>query len=99
MSINFDPFKSAKEQLNAIVDKIRPFIPIVFEEKIASVLVNSKYAGKIASILTKYGKISKTQWNNDGSCTYEISIPGGMQDEFIKKVNDFSHGEAIINLR
>jgi len=98
VSVNFDPFKSAKDQISMVIDKINTLIPIVFEEKKASVLVNSKYAGKIGSILTKYGKIVKTQWNNDGSCTYEILIPGGMQDEFIKKTNDFSHGEAVINI-
>jgi len=99
VSINFDPFKSAKEQLNGVLEKINKLIPIVFEEKKAIVLVNSKYAGKISSILTKYGKILKTEWNLDGSCTYEVLIPGGMQDEFIKKTNDFSHGEAVIELR
>ncbi len=98
VSINFDPFKSAKEQLGEIIDKILPILPIVFEEKKATVLVSSKYAGKIAGILSKYGKIIKTQWNNDGSCTYEVLIPGGMRDDFIKKASDFSHGEAVINI-
>jgi len=97
VAINFDPFKSAKEQIEMVLEKIRSSIPISFEEKKVSVTVGSKYAGKISSILTKYGKISKTAWNNDGSCTYELFIPGGMQDELIKKVNDFSHGEANIN--
>jgi ribosome maturation protein SDO1 len=99
VSVNFDPFKSAKEQVNIVLEKINTLIPISFEEKKISVLVNSKYAGKISSIFNKYGKISKTEWNNEGSCKYEILIPGGMQDEFIKKTNDFSHGEAVIELR
>jgi ribosome maturation protein SDO1 len=97
VSINFDPFKSAKEQLSMVLEKINALIPIVFEEKKAKVSVNSKYAGKISSILSKYGKISKTTWNNDGSCSYEVLIPGGMQEEFVKKTNDFSHGEAVID--
>lgn len=95
-SINFDPFKSAKEQTDLVIDAIRAMIPISFEEKNMKITVSSKYAGKISSVLAKYGKIKSTNWNNDGSCTYEVTIPGGIMDEFIKKTNDFSHGEANI---
>ncbi len=97
--VNINPFKSAKEQVGEIVDALRPVLPIKFEEKIVEGSVPAKYGGKISYVLRKYGEIKSSKWNSDGSFSFTISIPAGIQNEFLNEINSLTHGNAIINMR
>ncbi len=96
---NFDPFKSAEEQVEEVLENLRLILPIKFEEKEVEGLVGVKFASRANGVVSKYGKIIKSEWNSNGSWSFIIKIPGGLQDEFIKTLNNITHGEVSINLR
>ena len=96
---NFDPFKSAEEQVEPLLEKIRPILPIRFEQKEIEGLIPQKYASRVMGVVKKYGEITRSNWKNDGSLEFAIKVPGGLSDEFMKTLNNLTHGEANITLR
>lgn len=93
---NFDPFKSAEEQVDDVINLLRPILPIRFEEKTVEGFIGSKYGSKAHGIIKKYGKIIKSEWMSDGSWHFVIKIPGGLQNEFMKILNNITHGQVNI---
>lgn len=99
VNYNIDPFKSAEEQVEPVLEVLRPILPISFEEKEISGVVPQKFAGKASGAVRKYGKVVKEDWLTDGSWSFTILIPGGLQDEFMKTLNNITHGDVNITLR
>ena len=100
--VRIDEFKSAEEQVRAVIDKLRPILPIKYEVREIAVKIPAQYAGRSYSVLKKYGKMLKEEWGNDGSLIVALEIPGGLQMELIDKLNDLTKGSVdvkILNVR
>jgi ribosome maturation protein SDO1 len=94
--INIDEYKSAEEQIEDILSKLKPIIPIKFEQSNLTLQIPPAYAPKAYSLVQKYSKILKENWNSDGSWTATVEIPAGLKAEFIDKLNSFTHGEITV---
>src|SRR3989344_336771 len=93
--VHIDENKSAEEQIEAVLEKIRVIIPIRFETKKIEIRIPAKYAGASLRILKMYGKVMKTDWKSDGSLESTVEIPAGIIDEFFSKLNGLCHGEVF----
>ena len=91
--VHIDEFKSAEEQVQNVLDKLRMIIPIKFVRKEILIKVPSKYSGKAYGIVKKYGEILKESWEKDGSLIVLSKIPGGMAEEYFTELNNLTHGE------
>ena len=87
-----DEFKSAEDQVNNILDSLKPILPIKFEVKELDIIIPAQYAGKNYSLLKSFGKLLKEEWLNDGSFHAIIEIPGGLEEELHEKLNNATHG-------
>jgi len=96
--VHIDPFKSVDEIVTEVMKKIRPIIPIRFEEVRIAVKVPPQYAAKSYGDITGFGQLEKQEWQNDGSLVAIIKIPAGMQDDFYSLVNRLTKGEAETKL-
>lgn len=96
--IHVDPFKSVDEQVNNVLKAIRTKIPIRFEKVQVAIKVPGDYSGKIYNILPEFGKTKKEEWQQDGSWIAVVEIPGGMQDNFYRKLNELTHGQVETKL-
>ncbi|VVB74644.1 Ribosome maturation protein SDO1 [Candidatus Tiddalikarchaeum anstoanum] len=99
IKINFDPFKSAEEQIETVLDALRPVLPIRFEEATIEGYTGPKYGGKAHNAVARFGKMIKSDWMSDGSWHFIIKIPGGLKEEVIKALNEATHGEVNITQR
>lgn len=90
--IRIDEYKPAEMQINDVLKKIRPILPIRFEVKEIAVKIPAEYAAKIYGLVKSSGKILKEDWLSDGSWAVVIEIPGGLETEFYDKINAFTHG-------
>ncbi|MFC1753707.1 ribosome assembly factor SBDS [Thermoproteota archaeon] len=90
--VKIDMFKTAEQQIEEIVSKLRPILPISFEKKRIMVKFPPEYAGKAYSILSGFGKPGKEDWKTDGSFECEIEIPAGMEPDFYDQLNNATHG-------
>lgn len=94
IKVHIEEFKGVEEQVQEIVKKIQPILPIKFEKKQVMITIGSQYAGKCYPIVKNYGKLHKDEWQNDGSWVSIVEIPAGMIDEFYDQINNVTHGEV-----
>ncbi|ATZ60643.1 MAG: ribosome assembly factor SBDS [Methanosarcinales archaeon Met12] len=96
--VHIDPFKSVDEMVKEVMKKIRPIIPIRFEEVNIAVKIPSQYAAKSYGEIASFGSLQKQEWQDDGSWITVVKIPAGMQDNFYNLVNRLTKGEAETKL-
>lgn len=94
--IHIDEHKSVEEQLDAVLNQLRPILPLKFEQSQLTLQVPPIYAPKLYSLVQKYSKILKETWNSDGSWTVKVELPAGLKAEFLDQLNSQTHGEIII---
>ncbi len=96
--IHVDPFKSVDEQVTSVLKAIRTKIPIRFEKVQVAIRIPGDFTGKVYNIIPEFGKTKKEEWQQDGSWIAVVEIPGGMQDNFYKKLNEMTHGQVETKL-
>ena len=92
--VNIDEFKSAEDQLNDVVEKLRSVLPLKFEFKKFQIRIPAKFAGKCYGVVKRYGKLTSETWENDGSLIVAMEIPPGMSEEFFGQLNNITHGDV-----
>lgn len=97
--VRIDDNASAEAQLDGIVEKLRPLLPISFSVKRIEVKVPQQYASQCFGFLKKFAKVLKSDWGNDGSLTALMDIPGGLETDFYEKLNAMTHGNNECNVR
>ena len=93
-NIHIDEFKKARDQVDEIVKKLTPILPISFEKKQIEVKVDSQHATRLYGRIQSMAKIKKEEWLNDGSWFAIVEIPAGLQDDFFDELNKETHGEV-----
>lgn len=96
--IHIDPFKSVDEQVNTVLKAIRIKIPIRFERVQVAIKIPGDFSGKVYNVIPEFGKTRKEEWQQDGSWVAIVEIPGGMQDNFYRKLNELTHGQVETKL-
>lgn len=91
--IHVNEFKSVKEQLEDIIKKIRPILPLSFEVKEIEIKIPAEHAGKSNAIVRGLVKIQKEDWLSDGSWRCIVEVPVAMQEELFDRLNDVVHGK------
>ena len=92
--IHIDETKSAESQVDDIVGKLKPILPIAISSVEIKVKVPPAYTGKAYSKLAGFGKMKKDEWRNDGCWVANIEIPAGLQGEFFNLLNALTKGEG-----
>ncbi len=96
--ISVDEFKSAEEQLPAVIKKLRVILPIKFETRILEIMIPAQHATQSFHILKGYGKLMKEQWNNRGSLIAQLELPAGLQEELENQLNKLTRGNVAIEI-
>lgn len=91
--IHIDEFAPAEQQIEAIVQKLRPILPIRFETRQLELTIPAHYAGKCYSIIRQHSKPLKEQWQNNGDLLTLVEIEAGAQEEFFSKLNNITRGD------
>lgn len=96
--ISIDISKNVDDLVKDVMKKIRPIIPIRFEEVDIAVKIPFEYANKSYGEIHGFGQLVKEEWQSDGSWIGVIKIPAGLQDEFYSLVNRLTKGDAETKL-
>ncbi len=96
--VKIDESKSAEKQLDEIISKLRPVLPIRIEQKILEIHIPSAQAEKMFGSLTKWGKKKKENWNNDGSYSCTLEIPAGTYLSFLDFLNRTTNGNNQVHI-
>lgn len=90
--VKIDEYKAAEEQIDGIVVKLQPIIPIRMETKKIEVHIPSEFAGKAYGAIARFAKPQNETWNNDGSYDCMVELPAGLEPDFYEKMNNLTHG-------
>lgn len=92
--VHIDPFKTVEAQVPAVMDALRPLIPIRFDKVRIAVKLSGENYGKCYEDLVHFGKVTKEEWQKDGSWIGVVEMPAGMQNEFVERIGNKTHGDA-----
>lgn len=92
--IHLDEHKEEMQQIDAIIKKLRPILPLKFEIKQISIVIPAAYAGKAYSHLRSHTKMVKDSWDNNGAWVGVVEVPAAQQAELYDLVGKLTHGEA-----
>ena len=96
--LSIDPFRPAEEQLQNVVDALRPVMPLKSQNVILQIKVPAQYASKSIGLLKSFGKLSNERWLPDGSYAVELEIPAGLHPTLIEKLGSLTKGETEVNV-
>ncbi len=91
--VKIDENKSAEDQIETILNALKPIIPIKFETRLLEIKIQPQYAGAAFRTLKKY-KLVKSEWLNDGSLLGQMEIPAGLQEELFAELNKITQGSV-----
>jgi len=92
--VNIVEHKTAEDQVESILQALKPVLPISVQKKTVSVKIPAQYASQSFHILKKHGKLLSDKWENDGSLSARLEMPAGLVDQFFAELNNIAHGEV-----
>ncbi len=92
--VRIDEFKSVSEQVQEVITKLRPIIPIKIEKRELSIQIPADFTGKAYTPIRKFGKVMREDWLSNGSLSIILEIPAGIQEELENELNKLTRGEA-----
>ena len=90
--VHIDEFQDVHKQVQEIIKKIRPILPIKFEVKEIAVKIPAEHAAKSYAAVKQFGRMLREDWQTDGSWVAVIEMPGGLENDFYDKINKLTHG-------
>ncbi len=94
--IHLDDHQTIEEQLDSVISRLRPILPLKIEQKKITVTLPAQFAGKAYATVKNNSTILRENWNNDGSWTGTVELPAGLYLEFLEKLNALTHGQVIV---
>ena len=95
---SIDPVKSVERQVEEIIRKIRPLIPISFEKVKAAVKIPAVYVGKCYGQLSGLGTIENEEYQNDGSWVGIVKLSAASHSELENLLGSTTKGTAEIKI-
>ncbi len=94
--VQVEPMRDAEEQVQEVLDAIRPKIPISMEEKEMAIRVPSKYSGKCyGKIQEMSSEVLEEEWGNDAFMA-RVRIPAGVSTKLMETLQELTGGEVEV---
>ena len=95
---NFDPVRSVQKQVEDIVRKIRPLIPISFEKVKAAVKIPAIHVGKCYGQISGLGTIENEEYQSDGSWIGIVKMSAASYNELENLLGAVTKGSAELKI-
>lgn len=95
--VKIDEYKKAEDQIQEIITKLKPIIPIRIEEKTINIRLPVQYAAKLQGFIRMQGKIESEDWLSDGSFACKLKLPAGAYADLIEELSTKTRGSVEIN--
>jgi len=92
--VHIDPFRPVDAQVQEVLTKLRPLLPIRFDVVRVRIKVPAQHYPRVIGEIKGMGKLSDEQWGSDGSWSGTLEIPAGVQTDLYEKLNARTKGTA-----
>lgn len=96
--VSIDPFEDAEEQARAVIQALRPILPLKMEQLRLAVKIPPEHATRAYGTVKDFGTIKQEEWQADGSWVAIIEMPAGLQTSFLEKVGKLTQGTLQIKI-
>lgn len=96
--VSVDPQKSAYEQVNDIVEKLRRVLPLKSENLDLEIIVPAQYAARSYSVLKSVGTLKSEHWLQNGSLKAILEIPAAARPDVIDRLGSVTKGTATVEV-
>jgi ribosome maturation protein SDO1 len=93
--VKIDENKPAEDQVNEIISKLKPIIPIKVDEKTVILTMPLHYGSKLKTILVGYGQIESEEWMGE-HYVCRIRVPAGIYADLLDELNSKTHGSVDV---
>lgn len=90
--VSIDPFVDAEEQLKAVVEALRPILPMSMESVEIAIKIPPEYASKCYGIVKNLAEIKRDEWTSDGSWIAMVLISAAMHGELLDRLGKATQG-------
>ncbi|MBT3941051.1 ribosome assembly factor SBDS [Candidatus Woesearchaeota archaeon] len=94
--VHVDPTDRVEYQMEKIIEKLRPVLPMSFEHLKLRVVIPSAHAGRAYSAIKNKYKASGDLWRTDGSVQIELEVVAGERNDLYSLLNKLTNGEVSI---
>lgn len=91
-----DPFKPVEVQVQEVIKTLSRVLPLKVARALVSVRVLPQFAGRAYGVVSKLGRIVRSEYASDGTWVAEVEIPAGMVESLIQQVNSLTKGEGDV---
>ena len=92
--VHIDPFRSADAQVQEILARLRPIIPIRLDTVRVKIRLPAQHYPRVIGDIKGLGKLTDEQWLSDGGWSGILEIPAGVQTELYARLNARTKGSA-----
>ena len=92
--VHIDPFKPVDAQVQEVLAKLRPLIPIRLDVVKVRIRLPGQYYPRVIGEVKGLGRLLEEQWLSDGAWSGVVEIPAGLQTELHEKVSARTKGSA-----
>jgi ribosome maturation protein SDO1 len=96
--VHIDPFRPSDQQMQEVLEKLRPLLPIRLDTVRVKIKVRGQDYPKVVGDLKGLGKILEESWLGDGSWSGILEIPAGVQTELYSRLNARTKGAIETSL-
>ncbi len=93
-----DPFKPVEEQVQEAIRALSRVLPLKIARALLAVRIPPQYAGRAYGVLSKMGKLVRSEYASDGSLVAELEVPAGLAESVIAQVNSLTKGEGEVKV-
>ncbi len=92
--VHVDPFKPVDAQVQEVLAKLRPLIPIKLDVVKVRIKLPGQHYPRVIGEVKGLGRILEEQWLADGAWSGLVEIPAGVQTELYEKLSARTKGTA-----
>ena len=92
--VHIDPFKPVDAQVQEVLAKLRPLIPIRLDVVKVRIKIPGQFYPRTIGEIKGLGRLVEEQWLSDGAWSGIVEIPAGIQTELYEKLSARTKGVA-----
>ena len=96
--VHIDPFKPVDAQVQEVLDKLRPLIPIRLDVVKVRIRLPAQHYPRVIGDLKTMGRLLQEEWQSNGAWVGVVEIPAGMQTELYERLSARTKGAAETGL-
>lgn len=94
--VHVDPTDRVDYQIEKIISKLQPVLPMSFEHIKLRVIIPAAHAGRTYSAIKSKFKTSEEKWLSNGSVQVDLEIVAGERNDLFSLLNKLTNGEVQI---